>query len=273
MNADNDAPSPDRPCGILARDDGATIAYRALPGRSPTVVFLHGLKSDMDGGKALALEAHCHRRGNAFLRFDTFGHGRSSGDFVAGTIGRWAEDAVAVLDALTRGPVVLVGSSCGGWLMLLAALRRPERVAGLIGLAAAPDFTQELIWDCFSDEQRRTLLAEGQVVLPSCYDDGGYPIGRALIEEGRQHLLLGDDIAIRCPVRLIHGMRDADVPWRTSLRLAERLAAEDVAITLVKDGDHRLSRPEDLARLTETLDDLLAGLGDHEHQGRRAPPS
>lgn len=248
--------------GILARGDGASTAYHRIGGRAPGVVFLHGLRSDMDGGKALALEAWCRAGGRAFVRFDCFGHGRSSGAFTAGTIGRWAADAVAVLDALTMGPQVLVGSSMGGWTALLAALERPDRVAGLVGIAAAPDFTEELMWAEFSPEQRRRLLQDGEVVEPDAYDpERPLHISRALIEDGRNHLLLADSINLACPVRLIHGQRDADVPWRTALRLADCLAGADVEIVLVKDGDHRLSRDRDLARMVGVVAALADSLG------------
>lgn len=248
--------------GILARADGASIAYHRIGGRSPGVVFLHGLRSDMEGGKAQALEAWCRAGGRAFVRFDCFGHGRSSGEFAAGTIGRWAADAVAVLDALTAGPQVLVGSSMGGWTALLAALERPDRVAGLVGIAAAPDFTEELMWAEFTAEQRRQLLQDGEVVEPDAYDpERPLRISRALIEDGRNHLLLVDAINLACPVRLIHGQQDADVPWRNALRLAECLAGGDVEVVLVKDGDHRLSRDRDLARMVGVVAALVDGLG------------
>ncbi|MFQ5785488.1 MAG: alpha/beta fold hydrolase [Alphaproteobacteria bacterium] len=248
-NASNDPAAPRR----LERADGHTIAYHATAGARPGIVFLGGFMSDMTGTKAMALEAFCRTRGRAFLRFDYLGHGASSGDFEDGTIGRWADDAIAVIDAATEGPLVLVGSSMGGWIMLLTALARPERVKGLIGLAAAPDFTEYLLWDDFGPETRETLLRDGVVHLPSDYGDEPYPITRALIEDGRSHLLLPDVIALACPVRLIQGMKDADVPWRTALRLAERLASDDVEVTLVKDGDHRLSEPADLNRLCRTV--------------------
>lgn len=270
MTDNTSTPSPDRPIGILPRADGATIAYRDLPGAGPTIVFIHGLKSDMEGGKALALEEYCARRGNAFVRLDLFGHGKSSGRFEEGTIGRWADDLVALLDQRTEGPVVLVGSSMGGWVMLLAALRRPERVIGLMGIAVAPDFTEELLWSQFDAAQRQQLLRDGVVVVPSDYDSG-YPISRALIEDGRQHLLLGDRIAVACPVRLIHGMRDKDVPWQTSLRLQDHLAAEDVEVILVKHGDHRLSTPEDLGRMCAVMDGLLKRLAQSHHDALRPP--
>jgi pimeloyl-ACP methyl ester carboxylesterase len=245
----------------LIRDDGATIAYRRIEGRAPGIVFLHGLMSDMTGTKALALEALARERGQAFLRFDTFGHGASSGEFAQATVGRWRDDVLAALDALTQGPQIIVGSSMGGWLMLLAALARPERVAGLVGIAAAPDATEDLIWGELTREQQQLLLRHGSIRLPSAYDPAGYLFTRQLIEGGRDHLLLGGPIPIACPVRLIHGMEDDDVPWRTSLRLAERLAARDVEVTLVKRGDHRLSAEADLRRLRDIVAALLDQLG------------
>jgi pimeloyl-ACP methyl ester carboxylesterase len=242
--------------GILPRDNGATIAYNRLAGKRPGIVFLHGFRSDMNGAKALAVEAYCARRGQAFVRFDAFGHGASSGRFEDGTIGRWAEDAVAVLDNLTEGSQILVGSSMGGWLMLLAALARPERIAGLLGLAAAPDFTEAEIWAKMDAAQRQTMTEQGRVVIADC--DGAEPLvlSQGLIEEGRRRCLLGGPIPITCPVRLIHGQQDGDVPWQTSLRLAEMLASADIEVTLVKAGGHRLSEPADLARMVTVLEGL-----------------
>jgi pimeloyl-ACP methyl ester carboxylesterase len=253
----DEANPPAQPGGILARGDGATIAYNRLTGKNPGVVFLHGFRSDMTAAKALAIEDLCRRRGQAFVRFDAGGHGQSSGRFEDGCIGQWTDDAVAVLDGLTEGPQVLVGSSMGGWLMLLAALRRRERIAGLLGLAAAADFTEELIFDAFSVEQKRALLTEGRVLIDSCYDEAPYPITRRLIEDGRQHLLLHGPINLTCPVCLIHGQQDADVPWRTALRLQEHLLSEDVEVTLVKSAGHRLSEPNDLVRMGSVLESLL----------------
>ena len=244
----------------LPRDGGATIAYRASPGKSPGVVFLGGYRSDMSGSKALALEAWCRARGRAFLRFDYFGHGESSGDFSQGTIGRWSEDAAAVLDALTAGPQVLVGSSMGGWIMLLLALARPDRVAGLVGVAAAPDFTEDLLANRLAPDQKDVMERDGMVHLASDTGDEPTPVTRALIEDGRRHLVLRRPLPLDLPVRLVHGMKDADVPWRTSLRLAQMLRTADVEITLVKDGDHRLSDPQDLERLCAVLGRLLDGL-------------
>lgn len=238
---------------ILTRDGGAAIAYHACAGRQPGVVFLGGLNSDMTGTKATALDAACRTAGREFLRFDYFGHGASSGSFTDGTIGRWADDAIAVLDHLTEGPQVLVGSSMGGWIMLLAALRRPQRVAGLIGIAAAPDFTEALMWARYDDSVRRTLETEGLYLEPSDYSAEPYPITYRLIEEGRRHLVLDAPVAISCPVRLIHGMRDGDVPWRHALRLVEALRGTDVRLALVKDGDHRLAEPPHLAEICATV--------------------
>lgn len=220
-------------------------------------MFLGGFMSDMTGTKATALEAFCKARGQAFLRFDYFGHGASTGAFRDGTIGRWRDDALAVIDRLTEGKQILVGSSMGGWIMLLAALARPERVAALVGIAPAPDFTEDLLWPSFTPEEQRRLLAEGAITVPSQYDPRGYTVTRRLIEEGRDHLLLARTVKIASPVRLLHGMKDEDVPWETSLRLAERLASEDVRVTLVKNGDHRLSTEADLALLQRTLEEFL----------------
>ncbi|PKU22796.1 alpha/beta hydrolase [Telmatospirillum siberiense] len=243
--------------GILARGGDTTIAYSKLAGKNPGIVFLHGFKSDKSGSKALALEEFCRRRGQAFVRFDATGHGESSGRFEDGTIGQWADDAVAVLDSLTEGPQILVGSSMGGWLMLLAALARRDRVAGLLGLAAAPDFTEELIFDAFSLEQKQTLLRESRVLIDDAYGEAPYSISRRLIEDGRQHLLLHGPINLTCPIRLIHGQKDEDVPWRTALRLQEHLISDDVEVTIVKSSSHRLSEPHDMERMEAVLEGLL----------------
>ena len=211
----------------------------------------------MAGTKATFLDDVCAARGLPYVRFDYSGHGVSGGRFEDGTIGAWAEDAIAVIDHVADGPLILVGSSMGGWLMLLAALARPERVAGLIGLAPAPDFTEALIWNRLAAEAREQLMRDGRLAQPSAYADEPTVITRGLIEEGRRHLLLSAPIGIRCPVRLLHGMADPDVPHRLSLDLAERLVSSDVRVTLIKDGDHRLSRAEDLALLGATIDELM----------------
>jgi pimeloyl-ACP methyl ester carboxylesterase len=241
----------------LPRQDGATIAYHRLTGSDPGVVFLGGYRSDMTGAKALYLEDYCRRRGQAYLRFDYFGHGASSGDATLGTIGRWSEDAIAVLDSLTEGPQVLVGSSMGGWIMLLAAIARPSRVHALVGIAAAPDFTEDLILPRLDRDQQRQLRETSAVTLPSEYDPAGYTYRLSFLEDGKRHLVMRRAVALDCPVRLLHGMSDASVPWQTSLSLAERLASRDVVVTLIKDGDHRLSRGADLVRFGRTLDELL----------------
>jgi len=221
-------------------------------------VFLSGFGSDMRGIKATALAAHCRRRDQPFLRFDYFGHGASSGDFRDGTIGRWREDALAVIDCLTEGPQILVGSSMGGWIALLAALARPDRVCGLVCIAPAPDFTEDLVWARLGPAERRCMMEQGVLHAPSAYDPDPYPITRTLVEEGRRHLLLQAPIALACPVRLLHGMRDADVPYQTSLRLLRQLSGLAAVLELIEDGDHRLSRPQDLDRLFAVLDALSA---------------
>lgn len=211
----------------------------------------------MSGSKASAVEALARRRGHASLRFDYFGHGASSGRFELGRIGRWRDDALAVVGELIPGPLVLVGSSMGAWIATLVALARPERVAALVGVAAAPDFTEELIWARCSPEEREALRREGVLWRHSPYEDEAWPLTLGLIEEARSHLVLGAALGVRCPVRLIHGLADADVPWELSRRLAERVESEDVELTLVKGGDHRLSGPADIERLEATLERLL----------------
>jgi len=250
------SPPPAGKPRILTREDGSTIAYHRFDGASPGVVFLGGFMSDMTGTKAMALEAHCRRAGRAFLRFDYRGHGASSGRFEDGAIGQWADDAIAALDALTEGPQLLVGSSMGGWIMLLAALARPDRVAALIGISAAPDFTEVLMWNRYPPDIRAILQREGVYHQPSDYSDTPYPITLRLIEDGRRHLLLERPIAVHCPVWLLHGMRDTDVPWEHAPMIAERLLSRHVTVTLIKDGDHRLARDEDLARLFRIVDQL-----------------
>lgn len=246
---------------ILPRADGATIAYHKLNGRGPGIIFLGGFRSDMTGTKAQALEAHCRKAGYPFVRFDYFGHGESSGKFTEGTIGRWVEDTITVLDEIAEGPQILVGSSMGGWIMLLTTLARPDRIAGLIGIAPAPDFTEMLIWQRYSDDARETLQRDGVFFERSPYGEQPYPITLKLIEEGRQHLLLDRAIDISCPVHLLHGMQDDAVPWQHSLKISKNIASEKVVISYIKDGDHRLSREEDLDHLIRTVDNLYEQLG------------
>lgn len=239
----------------LYRDNGAAIAYHHTPGTTPGVIFCTGFRSNMQGGKALALEENCRSRGQEFTRFDYQGHGQSSGEFTDCTIGTWLADTLDVLDKLASGPQILVGSSMGGWVALLAACARPERVAGFVGIAAAVDLTRRL-WDRIDEATRTLLRTEGLWMRPSEYEEAGYPITMRLIEEGRNHLLLPGPIPFAGPVRLLHGQRDDAVPWELSLETARALASESVEIILVKDGDHRLSRDEDLARLLRTVDEV-----------------
>ena len=240
----------------LPRPDGNAIAYAKTTGRAPTVAFLGGFRSDMTGTKALALEAWARQRGQAFVRFDYLGHGQSSGRFEDGTIGRWLDDSLAVLDQLTEGPLVLVGSSMGGWLSLLAARARPERLAGLVLIAAAPDFTERLLLGGLSPQDRATLEREGRLEKPSQYSPEPSVFTWKLIEEGRHHLLLDRPLSLPCPVRLLHGQADPDVPWEYSLQIAQHLDAPDVVTTFIKGGDHRLSTPADIARLVATVEEL-----------------
>ena len=243
----------------LDTGDGDRLAYCHQQGSSPGVLFLPGFNSDMNGSKALALARWCDERGRQFTRFDYSGHGLSSGEFREGSIGRWRDDALTVLDQVTCGPQVVVGSSMGGWLMLLLALKRPGSIAGLLGIASAPDFTERLYTQRLGDQQRRALDEFGYCELPYHYGDGKpHTIGRQLIEDGRNHRVLGGAIDIRVPVRLIHGQADADVPWQLSMAVAENITSQDVEIQLVKGGDHRLSTPADLRRLERCLQDLLA---------------
>jgi pimeloyl-ACP methyl ester carboxylesterase len=246
----------------LQRDKGVTLAYHHTPGLQPGILFCSGFNSNMQGTKALALEAHCRASGRQFTRFDYYGHGESSGKFEDGTIGIWAADAIAVLEQVTEGPQVIVGSSMGGWIMLLAALACPQKILGLVGVAAAPDFTEEMQGSALSAAQLMELAETGYTEIPNCYDDEEpYRINQTLLEEGRNHLLLEKTIPIDVPVRLIHGQRDPDVPWQRSLQLAENLRSEDVEVQLLKSGSHRLSEPADLARLCATIDKLLEELG------------
>ncbi|MDE0409670.1 MAG: alpha/beta hydrolase [Alphaproteobacteria bacterium] len=256
---DETDPAPD----MLARPGGPPLAYRRAAGEAPGVVFLGGFMSDMTGDKASALDAFCRRQGRAFLRFDYRGHGASGGRFEEAVISDWLADTLAVLDRLTEGPQVLVGSSMGGWLMLLAALARPERVRALIGIAPAADFVRRMEAALTAD-QRRDLDRQGFFLRPSEYGDGPYTITKALIEDGKRHCLLDGRVPVSRPVRLLHGMRDDAVPWQESLRLTDCLDSEDVRTVFVKDGDHRLSRPADLVLLTTVLEGLLRPSGNDQ---------
>ncbi|MGZ5998156.1 MAG: alpha/beta hydrolase family protein [Rhizomicrobium sp.] len=243
--------------GSLASKGGAHIAYLKRAGRTPGIVWLGGFKSEMTATKATALDAWAAREGRAFVRFDYFGHGASSGNFREGTVTRWRDDVLAVLDALTDGPQVLVGSSMGAWLALLASLARPKRVTALLLIAPAADFTEKLLWASFDADVKRQILESGAWLRPSAYDAKPYSITRTLIEDGRKHLLLDGPIALSCPVRIVQGMKDPDVPWQHAMKLVGALGP-DTQITLVKDGDHRLSKPHEIALIERTLSALVA---------------
>jgi pimeloyl-ACP methyl ester carboxylesterase len=237
------------------------IAVLVRAGNAPTVFWLGGFRSDMRATKAEALDQWAMRRGRGFVRFDYSGHGESGGRFEDGTISGWLEDTLAVVETFATGPFVLVGSSMGGWLALLAAreLRRrdPGRgPAGLVLIAPAIDFTERLMWQQFSPEAQRAILEQGLYLRPSLYSPDPYPITRALIEDGRRHLLLDRTIETGCPVHILQGMQDPDVPWRHALDLVEHLPGDSVSLTLVNDGDHRLSRDEDLERLLAAVEDI-----------------
>ena len=223
-------------------------------------MFLPGFHSDMSGSKALSVLDFCRASGQAMLRLDYSGHGQSGGAFEDGSIGQWTEDARAIIEDRLEGPMILVGSSMGGWIALLLARAFGARVAALVGIAAAPDFTETLMWQSMAPIEQKTLMEAGRISVPSEY---GAPlvITRRLIDDGRNHLLLGQPIALEAPVRLLQGQRDPDVPWETALKLASGLTSEDVQVILLKDGDHRLSRPGDLALLNRTLAALLGENG------------
>lgn len=240
----------------LTTSQGRRLAFRRRTGAGPGVVFLHGFRSDMGGTKAEALDAWAAARGRAFLRFDFGGHGASSGAFEALGIGDWLADALAVLDALTEGPQVLVGSSMGGWLALLAARARPERVAALVGIAAAPDFTEDSLWAGMTEAERATMARTGRIERPSAYDPAPNMFTRKLVEDGRAHLVLRGPLPLPFPVRLLQGTADTDVPPAVALRLLDHATGPDIRLTLVKGADHRFSDPACLALLAGTLDRL-----------------
>jgi pimeloyl-ACP methyl ester carboxylesterase len=254
---------PDSSLKVLtvgAPESARTIAVRVREGDGPGLFWLGGFKSDMQGTKAAALDQWAAAHGRACIRFDYSGHGESGGEFRDGTIGRWLEESVAVFEAHALGPQVLVGSSMGGWLALLLgrALAQRQRtgggtVAGMVLIAPAVDFTEELMWKRFPAAIRREIETTGVWMRPSDYSAEPYPITRQLIEEGRAHLLLGGLIETGCPVRILQGVQDPDVPWDHAVELVSHIARDDVVLTLVKDGDHRLSRPEDIERLTAAV--------------------
>lgn len=238
----------------LILSNGTTIAYRATEGKTPGVIFLGGFMSNMNGQKALAIEKYCKSKGHAFVRFDYRGHGDSSEDIKSFTIGTGITDALSVLDTLTRGPQILIGSSMGGWIMMQMAMLRPLRIFGLIGIAAAPDFTERLIWGKLSEEEKTNFQKLGILKLPSKYYDTSQIITFNLIKDGRNHLILDQPITINKPIRLLHGMQDLDVSWQYSIDIQKLSVFNDVLVILVKDGDHRLSRQADLKRLFIEID-------------------
>ncbi len=242
---------------FLETDQGRRLAYHRFSGREPGVVFLGGLRSDMTGTKAVHLEEWARRSGRAFLRFDYSGHGASSGTFTDGCIGDWAADAQAAIETLTEGPVVLVGSSMGGWISLLMAKRMPEKLSGLVTIAAAPDFTEDGMWSEWSEVQRTALMEEGQVALPSEYGDD-MVITRKMIEDGRDQLVLRDPLELNVPVRMLQGTADEDVSMSVALRLLDHLEGPDIRLELVKGADHRFSDPACLDTITRALDEVLA---------------
>src|ERR1700731_2950985 len=257
------AASGQEPDFIEVGEGGAMrrIAVRARAGAAPGLFWLGGFKSDMQGTKALALNAWAAEQARGCVRFDYSGHGESSGAFVEGTIGRWLEESVAVFERFCAGPQVVIGSSMGGWMALLLAramARREVRrasLAGLVLIAPAPDFTEALMWKAFSPEIRQEIETKGVWLRPSQYGDP-YPITRALIEEGRNHLLLGSAIKVGCPVRILQGAQDPDVPWRHAFALTQRLPSDDVVLTMIQDGAHRLSRPQDIARILAAVAEI-----------------
>ena len=237
--------------------EGVRLAYRrsssspSVDGERTGIVWLGGFHSDMLGEKASALHEASKSAGRSFIRFDYFGHGESDGDFAEGTVSRWRDNALAVIDQLTKGPLVLVGSSMGGWIALLAALAKPARVKGLVLLAPAPDFTEKLMWDRFDSEIKRQVIETGSWMRPSPYAAGGYPITRALIEDGRSWLIMDQPIVLDVPIAILQGQRDEDVPWAFAQLLVERIESEAISFTLIKDGDHRLSRPQDIRLMVQ----------------------
>ena len=240
----------------VTRHDCIKIAFRHVIGNSPTIVFLPGYASDMLGSKAQALERWAVAQNRSFLRLDYSGCGESEGTFEAGTLDRWRDDALIIINSVIQGPVILVGSSMGGWLMLLIALANPEKVMGLVGIAAAPDFTD---WG-FTTKEKDVIRSQGALSRPSDYGPEPMITTQTFWQSGMEHCVLGVEMPIDCPVRLIHGQSDPDVPWHISIQLADRLRSSDVQVQLIKDGDHRLSREQDIAVLISTLDHMMKAL-------------
>ncbi|NOR61240.1 MAG: alpha/beta fold hydrolase [Rhodobacteraceae bacterium] len=240
-------------CKFFDAPSGRRLAYHRVEGEKPGVVFLGGFKSDMEGSKAVFLQEMAENQGRAFLRFDYSGHGQSSGEFTEGCIGDWAQDAMEIVSALTYGPQVIIGSSMGGWVAFLLAREMPERFQALIGIAAAPDFTEDSIWAGLSEAQRATLMKQGQIELPSEYADSPYVFTRHLIEDGRKQLVLNSPLSLPFPVRLLQGTADASVKRSVPLRIVEHATGADIRLTLMKGADHSFSTPECLALIGATL--------------------
>ncbi len=241
---------------FLETPQGRQLAYHKFSGRMPAVVFLGGLRSDMTGTKAVHLETWARRSGREFLRFDYSGHGESSGEFTEGCIGEWHEDTVAAINGLTEEKVVVVGSSMGGWQALLLAKRMPERLAGIVTIAAAPDFTEDGYWEVWTEEERKTVMEEGEIALPSEYGDA-MVITRKLIEDGRDHFVLREPLKINMPVRMLQGTADMDVPTEVALRLLDHVEGPNIRLELIKDADHRFSTPECLDTITRAVEEVL----------------
>lgn len=243
----------------LKLKNGGRIAYNKTEGSSPGVVFLGGFRSDMNGVKAMAIENFCRKEGRAFLRFDYEGHGESSGNFEDCTIGLWSDDAMLALTKLTEGRQILVGSSMGGWIALLLAIQKPRNIAGIIGIAAAPDFTENMIFNKLKKNQLKELETKGSITVSS--DEGdSYIVTKNFIEEARKHLLLNDRIRVKCPVRLLHGTKDDDVPWEVALQINEKLESVDVKTILIENGGHTLSEPKDIKKILNVLDKMITWL-------------
>lgn len=240
----------------LNSPENRQIAYHHTPGKSPGVIFLGGFMSDMTGTKAVALETWCREQGITFTRFDYSGHGASSGLFEEGTIGAWLDDALAIFDQITTGPQIVVGSSMGGWISLLLTLKRPNRVQGLVTIACATDFTERLLRSALTAQQLADLENKGVAELPSHYNEKPYRIGKNLMDEGLEHQLLGNAISITCPVRMIHGTADLDVPQSISEITLEKISSKDATLTLIENGDHRLSNPDQLKQILQRVNEL-----------------
>ncbi|MCC3304190.1 alpha/beta fold hydrolase [Sneathiella sp. HT1-7] len=244
---------------MLARPDGQSLAYHHTAGFSPGVIFCSGFMSDMEGTKATALEKAMTALHRSYTRFDYLGHGQSTGNFTEGTISRWTDDALAILDDCTAGPQIIVGSSMGGWIGLRMAQLRPERIAGFVGIATAPDFTTRM-WDDMPQSGKDAIESKGFWEQPSEYAEEPYVITKKLLDDGPRNFLLNGPIDVTCPVHLLQGMKDESVPWETALKIQEALVSEDVTVSLIKSGDHRLSEPDDITRLilaTERIGNML----------------